>query len=93
MPQTVWRPYPSTFIKPTTKFDNAAHQRQKVIDAIRGAGRPLTMLELADVLGFDGDDGYNQTRRYVLKVAFPTRSKVIVRGRRLIGWTLKEEHR
>jgi hypothetical protein len=93
MPQTVWRPYPSTFLKPTTKFDNAARQRQKVIDAIRSAGRPLTMWELAAVLGFSGVAGYNQTRRYVLKVAFPTRSKVVVRGQRLIGWTLKEEYR
>jgi hypothetical protein len=91
MPQTVWRPYP--FDKPPTKLENAAQQRQRVVDIIRSAGRPMTMIEIAKALDLEGKPAYNKARRYVTQVAFQTRSKTIVRGQRVIGWTLKEEYR
>lgn len=93
MTKTTWRPYPHTLAKPETKFTHAEQQRQRVIDMIRSAGRPLTMYEIADALGFEGEPGYNKARRYVVQVAFQTKSKVVIRGRRVIGWTLKEEYR
>jgi hypothetical protein len=93
MPKTVWRPYPETLKKPENKFTHAEQQRQRVIEAIRKANRPLTMYEIADVFGLEGESGYNKVRRYVVQVAYKTRSSVIMRGRKVLGWTLKEQYR
>ena len=52
MPQTVWRPNP--FEKPLNKFDNAAHQRQRVVDLLKKTGRPMTVKEIARELEIGG---------------------------------------
>jgi hypothetical protein len=93
MPQTVWRPYPKTFIKASTKFDNAAMQRQRVIELLRKTGRPMTVKEIAQALEIGGKGYYGKAQRYVIQVANPTHE--IHRPKRPpdIGWTLKEEYK
>jgi hypothetical protein len=93
MPQTVWRPYPKTFIKASTKFDNAAMQRQRVIELLRSTGRPMTIKEIAQALEIGGKGYYGKAQRYVIQVANPTHE--IHRPKRPpdIGWTLKEEYK
>jgi hypothetical protein len=93
MPQTVWRPYPKTFIKASTKFDNAAMQRQRVIELLRKTGRPMTIKEIAQALEIGGKGYYGKAQRYVIQVANPTHE--IHRPKRPpdIGWTLKEEYK
>jgi hypothetical protein len=93
MPQTVWRPYPKTFIKASTKFDNAAMQRQRVIELLRKTGRPMTVKEIARELEIGGKGYYGKAQRYVVQVANPTHD--IHRPKRPpdIGWTLKEEYK
>jgi hypothetical protein len=93
MPQTVWRPYPKTFIKASTKFDNAAMQRQRVIELLRKTERPMTIKEIAQALEIGGKGYYGKAQRYVIQVANPTHD--IHRPKRPpdIGWTLKEEYK
>jgi hypothetical protein len=93
MPQTVWRPYPKTFIKASTKFDNAAMQRQRVIELLRKTERPMTIKEIAQALEIGGKGYYGKAQRYVIQVANPTHE--IHRPKRPpdIGWTLKEEYK
>jgi hypothetical protein len=92
MPQTVWRPYPNTFIKASTKFDNAAMQRQRVIELLRKTERPMTIKEIAQALEIGGKGYYGKAQRYVIQVANPTHE--IHRPKRPpdIGWTIKEEY-
>jgi hypothetical protein len=92
MPQTVWRPYPKTFVKASTKFDNAAMQRQRVIELLRKTGRPMTIKEIAQALEIGGKGYYGKAQRYVIQVASPTHE--IHRPKRPpdIGWTIKEEY-
>lgn len=91
MPKTVWRPNP--FEQPLTKFDNAAMQRQRVVDYMRSVGKPVTVKEVAKALGIGGYGYYGKARRYVLPVADPTHEIHKDKDRPDIGWTLKKEYR
>jgi hypothetical protein len=93
MPQTVWRPYPKTFIKASTKFDNAAMQRQRVIELLRKTGRPMTIKEIAQALEIGGKGYYGKAQRYVIQVADPTHELHRPKRPPDIGWTLKEEYK
>ena len=92
MPQTVWRPYPSTFIRAATKFDNAEYQRQRVIDLLKKENRPMTMKEIAERLEIGGKGYYGKARRYAMVVANPTHDIHKPNHRPDIGWTLKPEY-
>jgi hypothetical protein len=91
MPQTVWRPYP--FEKPFTKFDNAAMQRQRVIEYMRSIGKPVTVKQIAEALEIGGKGYYGKAQRYVIQVANPTHEIHKPKHRPDIGWTLKDEHK
>lgn len=90
MPQTVWRPYP--FETPPNKFDNAAAQRQRVIDLLRKTGRPMTIKEIAVALEIGGKGYYGKAQRYIIKVANPTHELHRPKRPPDIGWTLKKEY-
>jgi hypothetical protein len=92
MPQTVWRPYPKTFIKASTKFDNAAMQRQRVIELLCKTGRPMTVKEIAQALEIGGKGYYGKAQRYVIQVANPTHELHRPKRPPDIGWTIKEEY-
>jgi hypothetical protein len=91
MPQTVWRPYP--FDKPIDQLNNAARQRQRVIDLLRMADKPMTLQEIALRLEIGRKYYYGKARRYVLPVANPTHEIHVHKHKTEIGWTLKEEYR
>jgi hypothetical protein len=90
MPQTVWRPNP--FEKPLNKFDNAAMQRQRVIELLRKTGRPMTIKEIAQALEIGGKGYYGKAQRYVIQVANPTHELHRPKRPPDIGWTIKEEY-
>jgi hypothetical protein len=91
MTQTVWRPYP--FGKPLNQFDNAALQRQRVVELLRRTGRPMTLKEIAAELEIGSKYYYGKARRYVLPVADPTHEVRMHKHKTEIAWTLKESHR
>jgi hypothetical protein len=91
MPQTTWRPYP--FDKPIDQLNNAARQRQRVIDLLRMADKPMTLQEIALRLEIGRKYYYGKARRYVLPVANPTHEIHVHKHKTEIGWTLKEEYR
>lgn len=91
MTKTVWRPNP--FEKPLNKFDNAEHQRQRVVRYMRSMNKPVTIKQIARALGIGGDGYYGKARRYVMVVADPTHEIHKPKHRPDIGWTLKPEWR
>ena len=93
MPKTVWRPYPSTFLRPLNKFTNAEYQRQRVVELLRKEDKPMTIKQIAAALEIGGKGYYGKAQRYVIQVADPTHE--IHRPKRPpdIGWTLKPEWR
>lgn len=90
MPKTVWRPNP--FDKPLNMFDNAEHQRQRVINLLKRENRPMTMKEIAQRLDIGGRGYYGKARRYAMAVANPTHEIHKDKHRPDIGWTLKPEY-
>jgi len=90
MPKTVWRPNP--FDKPLNKFDNAEHQRQRIINLLKRENRPMTMREIAERLDIGGRGYYGKARRYAMAVANPTHDLHRPKRPPDIGWTLKPEY-
>ena len=106
-PKTCWRPYP--FATPPldldglpaapdslNKFSNAEHQRRRVVQLLRQAQRPMSLVEIAKALkvnenrSFSKED-YVRVRRYVMAVADPTHEILEPKTKPIIGWTLKDE--
>jgi hypothetical protein len=91
MPKTTWRPNP--FEKPLNKFENAAWQRQRVVELMKQENRPMTIKQIAEALSIGGKGYYGKAQRYVLQVANPTHEIHKPKHRPDIGWTLKEEYK
>ena len=91
MPKTVWRPYPSTFVTDLNKFENAAWQRQRVVELLKKEGKPLTIKQIAEALEIGGKGYYGKAQRYVIQVADPTHELHRPKRPPDIGWTLKPE--
>ena len=89
MPKTTWRPNP--FEMPLNKFENAARQRERIVEYMRRVGRPVTVKQVAAELGIGGEGYYGKAQRYLVQVADPTHEIHKPRHRPDIGWTLRKE--
>lgn len=74
------------------KFENAAWQRQRVVDLLKKEGKPLTVKQIAEALQIGGKGYYGKAQRYVIQVADPTHELHRPKRPPDIGWTLKPEY-
>lgn len=92
MPKTVWRPS-CPFDTSLNKFENAHHQRQKIVEYLRSVDGPVTMRQIAEATHIGSKGSYGKARRYAMVVADPTHEIHRPKRRPDIGWTLKEEYK